>query len=78
MTRDSSVDVDLALEGPAGKISRRQGTIKLKNNGDFYLANEGKRPVYIDGKPVMRGAKQKLVNNSVLEVRVWVCVCVCV
>lgn len=68
ITKDNTIDVDLALEGPACKISRRQGVIKLKNNGDFYLANEGKRAVYIDGKPVMRGCKHKLANNSVVEV----------
>lgn len=43
--------------------------IKLRNNGDFYIANEGKRPIYIDGKPVLTGNKQKLNNNSVVEVR---------
>lgn len=67
-TKDNQIDVDLSLEGPAAKISRRQGVIKLRNNGDFFIANEGKRPIYIDGKPVLAGNKQKLFNNSVLEV----------
>ncbi|XP_074653523.1 microspherule protein 1-like [Tubulanus polymorphus] len=66
-TKDNLVDVDLTLEGPAWKISRRQGVIKLRNNGEFFVANEGKRPVYIDGKPVLSGTKQKLNNNSVVE-----------
>jgi microspherule protein 1 len=39
------VDVDLKLEGPAWKISRRQGVIKLKNSAEFYIANEGKRSI---------------------------------
>ena len=60
--------MDLSLEGPAWKISRRQGVIKLRNNGDFFIANEGRRPIYIDGKPVLNGTKQKLSNNSVVEV----------
>lgn len=67
-TKDNQVDVDLSLEGPAWKISRRQGIIKLRSNGDFYIANEGKRPIYIDGKPILTGNKQRLCNNSVVEV----------
>ncbi|XP_061583475.1 microspherule protein 1 [Cololabis saira] len=67
-TKDRQVDVDLALEGPAWKISRKQGIIKLKNNGDFFIANEGRRPIYIDGRPVLSGNKWKLNNNSVVEI----------
>ena len=44
------------------------GIIKLKNNGDFFIANEGRRPIYIDGRPVLSGNKWKLNNNSVVEV----------
>lgn len=44
------------------------GVIKLKNNGDFFIANEGRRPIYIDGRPVLGGNKWKLNNNSVVEV----------
>ncbi|NXX76783.1 MCRS1 protein, partial [Urocolius indicus] len=68
-TKDNQIDVDLALEGPAWKISRKQGVIKLKNNGDFFIANEGRRPIYIDGRPVLGGNKWKLNNNAVVEVR---------
>lgn len=67
-TKDNQIDVDLSLEGPAWKISRRQGIIKLRSNGDFFLANEGKRPFYVDGKAILAGNKQKLNNNSVVEV----------
>lgn len=67
-TRDHSVDVDLTLEGPAWKVSRRQGTIRLRNNGDFYLASEGKRAIYVDGRPILAGNKYRLNNNSVVEV----------
>lgn len=44
------------------------GIIKLKNNGDFFIANDGRRPIYIDGRPVLSGNKWKLNNNSVVEV----------
>jgi microspherule protein 1 len=68
-SKDATVDVDLALEGPANKISRRQGLIKLQPNGDFMIANTGKRPFYVDSKPVLCGANcAKLNNNSVVEI----------
>lgn len=77
-TKDNQIDVDLSLEGPAWKISRKQGVIKLKNNGDFFIANEGRRPIYIDGRPVLCGSKWRLSNNSVVEVsRVRTCLTCC-
>jgi microspherule protein 1 len=67
-THDHSVDVDLSLEGPAWKVSRRQGTIRLRNNGDFFLSSEGKRAIFVDGRPILAGNKYRLNNNSVVEV----------
>jgi len=67
-TKDQSVDVDLKLEGPAWKISRKQGVIKLRNTGEFYISNEGKRCIFVDGKPIRRGTSVRLANNSVLEI----------
>uniref|UniRef100_A0A8C4QKP0 Microspherule protein 1 n=1 Tax=Eptatretus burgeri TaxID=7764 RepID=A0A8C4QKP0_EPTBU len=72
-TKHSQIDVDLSLEGPAWKISRKQGVIKLRGSGEFIISNEGRRPIYIDGKPVLTGSKWKLNNNSVVEV----CRCFC-
>jgi len=51
-TKYEAVDVDLKLEGPAWKISRRQGIISLKNSGEFFIANIGQRHIFIDGKAV--------------------------
>ncbi|XP_065212801.1 microspherule protein 1-like [Planococcus citri] len=67
-TQDNQVDVDLSLEGPAWKISRRQATIRVKNNGEFYISSEGKRPIYVDGNPILTGNKRVISNNSVLEI----------
>ncbi|XP_069678073.1 microspherule protein 1 isoform X2 [Periplaneta americana] len=67
-THDHNVDVDLSLEGPAWKVSRRQGTIRLRNNGDFFLSSEGKRAIYVDGRPILAGNKYRLNNNSVVEI----------
>lgn len=67
-TKDLVVDVDLSLEGSAYKVSRKQGTIKLRSNGDFFIVNEGKRPIFVDGIPLLNGNKTKLNNNNVVEV----------
>jgi microspherule protein 1 len=67
-SKELTVDVNLALEGPAYKVSRKQGTIKMRSNGDFFLANEGKRPVFVDGTPIIESNKIKLHNNNVIEV----------
>ncbi|KAH8298629.1 hypothetical protein KR018_003283, partial [Drosophila ironensis] len=66
--KDCVVDVDLSLEGPSAKISRRQGTIKLRSNGDFFIANEGKRAVFIDGAPLLPANKARLAHNCTVEI----------
>lgn len=73
--KDCIVDVDLSLEGPACKISRKQGTIKLRSNGDFFIMNEGKRPLFIDGVPLLTGNKTRLAHNCVVEVRIYLIAC---
>lgn len=67
-TRDHPIDVDLSLEGPAAKVSRKQATIRLRNSGEFFMSSEGKRPIFVDGRPVLQGNKVKLNHNSVIEV----------
>lgn len=67
-TADNLVDVDLSLEGPAWKISRRQAVIKLRSDGEYCVVNEGRRPLYIDGKPVVLGTKARLHHNSTFEI----------
>lgn len=69
-TSDFVVDVNLSLEGAAHKVSRKQGTIKLRSNGDFFIVNEGKRPIFIDGASVVKGNRTKLNNNNVIEVSI--------
>jgi len=64
---DFDIDVDLSVEGPALKISRRQGLLKLVN-GRFHLENCGRRPFYINGQPLASGASTTLMNNSVIEI----------
>merc|ERR1712083_1205736 len=77
--QDHTVDVDLTLEGPASKVSRKQAIIKLTNSGEFYLANEGSRPVMVNGKPILCVCVCGVVCVCVCCVCVCVCVCcVCV
>lgn len=49
--------------------------IKMTNEGKFFLHNQGRRPVFINGSPVIAGSSMQLQNNSALEVdiylRVW-------
>ena len=66
-TPQHTVDVDLTLEGPATKVSRKQAIIKLSNSGDFHIANEGRRPVMVNGKAVIMGEAARLANNTVVE-----------
>ena len=47
-TDDQKVDIDLADEGNASKVSRQQAFIKLRWNGEFCLRNVGRRPVWIN------------------------------
>ncbi|XP_066148394.1 microspherule protein 1 [Euwallacea fornicatus] len=63
-----NVDIDLSLEGPAHKISRRQATLRLRNTGEFYLSAEGKRPIFVDSKPIFAGSKVRLYDNAVVEI----------
>jgi len=67
-TEHSTVDVNLAEEGSASKISREQGVIKLKANGSFYLKNVGKNPIYINGKVISIGEKKRLLDCCLIEV----------
>lgn len=68
-TKDSIVDVDLSLEGPSYKISRKQALITLNSNGDFMITNTGKHAFIVDSKPVLGNLSScKLNNNSVVEI----------
>lgn len=66
-TKDFLVDVDLSLEGPASKISRIQAIIKLAPTGEFSLFNAGKRPIYVDGRPLLTESSARIYHNSLLD-----------
>eukprot|EP00041_Stephanoeca_diplocostata_P018157 m.378648 g.378648 ORF g.378648 m.378648 type:complete len:512 (+) comp20935_c0_seq3:378-1913(+) len=62
------VDVDLTVEEPATRVSRVQFIIKLKHDRHFYLTNLGRRPTYVNGQPVLRGARCRVFTNSMIEI----------
>ncbi|EDW34348.1 GL22205 [Drosophila persimilis] len=65
---DWKVDVNLALEGPAEKVSRLQGTIKLRNDGIIFIANVGKRTIFVQGEPLLTSHKTRLDDNMLVEI----------
>jgi hypothetical protein len=66
-SENNNVDIDLADEGPASRVSRRHIIITVRNDGSFYLINIGKRTVYLNGRPVLAGHKTPIDHNSVIE-----------
>ena len=68
-TNDCTVDVNLSLEGPSTKISRKQALIYLNSNGDFIITNTGKHAFVVDSKPILGNLSScKLNNNSIVEI----------
>ena len=67
-TTDSAVDVDLSKEGNASKISRVQAYLKLRWNGEFTLRNVGKRPIWINNKPIETNNRARLHSHALIEV----------
>ena len=67
-TEDQKVDVDLAEEGNASKVSRQHAFIKLRWNGEFVLRNVGKRHVWINNVAVESGRRASLAPHSLIEV----------
>ena len=44
------MDINLNLEGNAGKVSRLHAFIKLRSDGHFYIRNVGKRVIRVNNK----------------------------
>ncbi|KAL9226684.1 hypothetical protein vseg_002467 [Gypsophila vaccaria] len=68
-TNDVPVDIDLAREGRANKISRRQALIKMDKDGTFVLRNMGKCSIYVNNKEVFPGLTLGLHSNCLIEIR---------
>ncbi|KAI3989154.1 hypothetical protein MKX01_033190 [Papaver californicum] len=68
ITQDVFVDIDLGREGCANKISRRQATIKMDENGSFYMKNLGRCSVLVNSKELKTGQRVKLSSNCLIEI----------
>lgn len=65
------VDLDLALEGPAEKVSRRQAIIAREAaTGHFEMTNVGARTVFVDGKALGTNQRTRLVDNSIVQIAI--------
>ncbi|KAJ7547848.1 hypothetical protein O6H91_08G106700 [Diphasiastrum complanatum] len=67
-TQDNVVDIDLCKEGRANKVSRRQASIKLKEDGVFYLKNLGRRVLYVNNFAIEKSQRASLNSNCLIEV----------
>ncbi|KAJ8631495.1 hypothetical protein MRB53_024818 [Persea americana] len=68
-TEDTNVDIDLAREGCANKISRQQAIINIEEDGSFYLKNLGKRSISVNKKEVATGQRFRLTSCCLIEIR---------
>uniref|UniRef100_A0AC35TNX1 FHA domain-containing protein n=1 Tax=Rhabditophanes sp. KR3021 TaxID=114890 RepID=A0AC35TNX1_9BILA len=67
-TPNHSVDVDLSLEGPSGRISRHNAIIKREPSGEWNLQNTGSRTIYIDSKPVLTNEVSRIIDGSYINI----------
>ncbi|KAK1274255.1 hypothetical protein QJS04_geneDACA012233 [Acorus gramineus] len=66
---DIHVDIDLGREGRANKISRRQATIKMTEDGSFFIKNVGRHSIFVNGKEVMVKQHLHLIPGCLIEMR---------
>ncbi|XP_057469468.1 LOW QUALITY PROTEIN: uncharacterized protein LOC130758542 [Actinidia eriantha] len=65
----SKVDIDLAREGRANKISRKQARIQMDQSGSFYLTNVGKCSILINNKEIAPNQSARLTSSCLIEIR---------
>ena len=68
-TEEFNVDIDLSMSSACTKISRKQGVIRLEDNGSLTIYNKGLRPIFVDGKLVTKGEYAPLFHRSVIHVQ---------
>lgn len=68
--KNQEFEVDLDLSGIQldNKISRNQATVVMVSTGVFLILNNGKLPIYVDGKIVTSRCKTQLYDKSLIEV----------
>lgn len=61
------VDVDLADEGDAKKVSRKQAHLCLSPSGKFTLTNTGRRTIHVNGVELTQHESIHLDHLSLLD-----------
>lgn len=61
------VDIDLADEGDARKVSRKQAHLRLCANGKFTLANTGRQTISVNGVELVQHACISLEHLSLID-----------
>jgi hypothetical protein len=67
-TDSTQVDLDFSTFGLATRVSRNHGQIKMTDNCTFYLYNNSSRPVFVDGKIVLKSCKTQLFDKTIIQV----------
>ena len=67
-SEDRKVDLDFALIGNAKKVSRSQGAIRMNDEGQFFIFNNSKRTIFVDGKVLFNSCKTQLFDKSIIQV----------
>ena len=49
-------------------MSRRQATLKLEDDGNFYLTNDGRFAMLVDGEQLQMGERARLRDQSVIQI----------
>jgi len=67
-TDEQKVDVDLALEGNASKVSRQHAFIQRRRDGLWYIRNIGRRSLFVNNAAVETGARAQLQQDCLIEI----------
>lgn len=62
------VDIDLAAEGNAAKVSRQQAQLSLQASGVFQLVNTGRRVMFVNGVPMRQHQGVSLKHLSLVTI----------
>ncbi|CAJ0565717.1 unnamed protein product, partial [Mesorhabditis spiculigera] len=66
-TAEAQIDVNLALEGPALKISRKQAVLERRSDG-WWLQCIGQRPMVVDSRALLTGESTRIHDGAIIEI----------
>lgn len=68
--RSLNADIDVSSYQMDKKVSRDQCTINVIDTNKFVLLNNGKLPIFVDGKILINKCKTQIYDKSIIEVSV--------